>query len=68
MMTLAPLIGSASALIGLYLSWSLDLPVGGMIVLVATAVFLAAWLFGPRHGLVARRVGARRRPGVAAQA
>jgi len=68
MMTLAPLIGSASALVGLYLSWSLDLPVGGMIVLVATAVFLAAWLFGPRHGLVARRVGARRRPAVAAQA
>lgn len=56
MMLLAPVIGSASALVGLYLSWSLDLPVGGMIVLVATAVFLLAWLLAPRHGLVPRRL------------
>lgn len=61
MMILAPVIGASSALIGLYLSWSLDLPVGGMIVLVATGVFLVAWFFAPRHGLVMRRVGARRR-------
>ncbi len=60
MMLLAPIIGSGSALIGLYLSWSIDLPVGGMIVLVATAVFLLAWLLAPRHGLLARRLGARR--------
>ncbi|ALJ18695.1 anchored repeat-type ABC transporter permease subunit [Microbacterium sp. No. 7] len=56
MMLLAPVIGSASALVGLYLSWSADLPVGGMIVLVATAVFLLAWFFAPRHGLVPRRL------------
>lgn len=56
MMLLAPVIGSASALVGLYLSWSLDLPVGGMIVLVATAVFLLAWFLAPRHGLVPRRL------------
>ena len=54
MMLIAPVIGGASALIGLYLSWSLDLPVGGMIVLVATTVFLLAWFFAPRHGLVVR--------------
>jgi manganese/iron transport system permease protein len=42
MMALAPLIGGASALVGLYLSWSLDLPTGGTIVLVATAIFLLA--------------------------
>ncbi|MDG4793269.1 anchored repeat-type ABC transporter permease subunit [Micromonospora sp. WMMD1082] len=54
MMLLAPLIGGGSALVGLYLSWSYDLPVGGTVVLVATAVFLAAWLFAPRHGLLAR--------------
>ncbi|ROO62313.1 manganese/iron transport system permease protein [Micromonospora sp. Llam0] len=54
MMLLAPLIGGGSALVGLYLSWSYDLPVGGTIVLVATAVFLLAWVFAPRHGLVAR--------------
>lgn len=52
MMILAPVIGAASALIGLYVSWSFDLPVGGMIVLVATAIFLLAWFFAPRHGLL----------------
>ncbi|MEU6208180.1 anchored repeat-type ABC transporter permease subunit [Micromonospora musae] len=55
MMLLAPTIGGVSALVGLYLSWSYDTPVGGTIVLVATAVFLAAWLFAPRHGLLIRR-------------
>ncbi|WP_433125300.1 anchored repeat-type ABC transporter permease subunit [Micromonospora sp. CA-240977] len=60
MMLLAPLIGGVSATVGLYLSWSYDTPVGGTIVLVATAVFLAAWLFAPRHGLLTRRW---RRPG-----
>ncbi|RMI46691.1 anchored repeat-type ABC transporter permease subunit [Streptomyces triticirhizae] len=61
MMLLAPLLGSASALIGLYLSWSIDLPTGGTIVLVATAFFLLAWTLAPRHGLLAR-LAQRRRP------
>ncbi|MCO7273664.1 anchored repeat-type ABC transporter permease subunit [Cellulosimicrobium cellulans] len=55
MMLLAPVIGGGSALVGLYLSWSLDLPAGGTIVLVATTVFLLAWFLAPRHGLLARR-------------
>jgi len=59
MMLLAPVIGGGSALVGLYLSWSYDLPVGGTVVLVATGVFLLAWVFAPRHGLLARR---RREP------
>ncbi len=54
MMVLSPVIGASGALVGLYLSWSYDLPVGGTVVLVLTAVFLAAWLLGPRHGLLAR--------------
>ncbi|RKR86842.1 manganese/iron transport system permease protein [Micromonospora pisi] len=56
MMLLAPVIGGLSALLGLYVSWSWDLPVGGTIVLALTAVFLVAWLFAPRHGLLARYV------------
>lgn len=52
MMLLAPVIGGASALVGMYLSWSLDLPVGGTIVLVSTVVFLLAWFLAPRHGLL----------------
>lgn len=62
MMLLAPVIGGASALIGLYVSWSFDVPVGGMIVLVATAVFLLAWCFAPRHGLIAKTIRRRTRP------
>lgn len=53
MMVLAPLIGALSALVGLYLSWSINLPAGGTIVLVATGFFLIAWLFAP-HGLWGR--------------
>ena len=63
MMLLAPLIGGGSALVGLYLSWSYDLPVGGTVVLVATAVFLLAWLFAPRHGVILRRWRGSRVPG-----
>lgn len=63
MMLLAPVIGAASATVGLYLSWSYDLPVGGTIVLVVTAVFLLTWAFAPRHGLAARLY---RRPTVVA--
>ncbi len=54
MMWLAPLIGALSALTGLYLSWSWDLPVGGTIVLTLTGVFLLAYLAAPRHGVLAR--------------
>lgn len=52
MMVLAPVIGGTAAVVGVYLSWSLDLPTGGTIVLVATAVFLLAWFLAPRHGLL----------------
>jgi manganese/iron transport system permease protein len=56
MMTLAPVLGGLSAMVGLYISWSWDFPVGGTIVLVLTAVFLAAWVASPRHGLLARHL------------
>lgn len=58
MMVVAPAIGSTGSVTGLYLSYHLDLAAGGLIVLVLTTVFIACWLFAPRHGLVAR---ARRR-------
>jgi manganese/iron transport system permease protein len=54
MMLLAPLIGAGAAAVGLYVSWSWDLPVGGTIVLVATGLFFAAWAVAPRHGVLAR--------------
>jgi manganese/iron transport system permease protein len=55
MMTIAPVIGGVSALVGLCISWSWDLPTGGTIVLVLTTVFLLAWVLAPRHGLIAKR-------------
>lgn len=54
MMILAPVIGAVGAFAGLYLSWGFDLPVGGTIVLVLTAVFLLLWMLAPRHGLLQR--------------
>lgn len=54
MMLLAPVLGAAGSTVGVYLSWSVDLPVGGTIVLVLTAQFLAATVLAPRHGLVGR--------------
>ncbi len=62
MMALAPTIGALSALVGLYVSWSWDLPTGGTIVLVLTAAFLLAWFFSPRRGVVASWRRPRRRP------
>ncbi|GIE31908.1 anchored repeat-type ABC transporter permease subunit [Actinoplanes italicus] len=56
MMWLAPVIGAGCAVIGLYLSWSWDLPAGGTIVLTLTGAFLIAHLLAPRHGVVARLV------------
>ena len=41
-------------MLGLYFSWSLNTPAGGTIVLVATSLFLLAWLGAPKHGLLAR--------------
>lgn len=65
MMFLSPLVGGLSALVGLYLSWSWDLPTGGTIVLVLTVAFLLAWFFAPRQGLVFRARPARSRAGEA---
>jgi hypothetical protein len=54
MMALAPAIGGLGALVGLYTSWSWDLPTGGTIVLVLTVAFLLAWFLSPRQGLIGR--------------
>lgn len=62
MMILAPVIGGFCALFGLYISWSFDLPAGGTIVLLATLVFLLAWVFAPRHGLLMKYLRRRATP------
>ncbi|GIJ49254.1 anchored repeat-type ABC transporter permease subunit [Virgisporangium aliadipatigenens] len=55
MMIVAPVIGSLGSVLGLYLSYHLDLAAGGLIVLVLTGVFVACWLLAPRHGMLRRR-------------
>ena len=40
-----------SSLIGIYLSYWLDIAPGGSIVLVQTFIFLFAFLFAPRYGI-----------------
>jgi manganese/iron transport system permease protein len=54
LMLLAALVGIASSIAGLYLSYWLDVASGATIVLVQTGTFLVVLAFGPR-GLLARR-------------
>jgi manganese/iron transport system permease protein len=56
MIVLSALIGVASGVVGLYISYHNDIAAGGTIVLVATAIFGAAWLAAPEHGLIATRL------------
>jgi ABC-type Mn2+/Zn2+ transport system permease subunit len=55
LVTLAVAISVASSVIGLYLSFWLDVASGATIVLTQTAAFLVALFVGPRRGVLARR-------------
>jgi manganese/iron transport system permease protein len=59
MIAVSILVASASAVVGLYLSFYLNVASGASIVLVETVVFLGALVVSPRHGLLNRW---RRRP------
>ncbi|ODT69458.1 MAG: hypothetical protein ABS75_16965 [Pelagibacterium sp. SCN 63-23] len=53
-------VGVLSSLVGAYLSYFLDGATGGIIVVLQTLVFLAAFVLAPKHGwLAARRRTAR---------
>ncbi len=54
MMGVSALIGVLSAVLGLYASYYLDVAAGGAMVLVATAIFLLAFLLAPGRGLAWR--------------
>jgi len=55
MLLLASLFGMMAGALGAFLSFlGNNLPTGPFMVLAATAVFACAFLFGPRHGVVAR--------------
>lgn len=53
-------IGALTSLVGAYVSYFLDGATGGVIVLLQTAVFLAAFVLAPKHGLIASRRRAAR--------
>ncbi len=53
-------IGAATSFVGAYLSYFLDGATGGVIVVLQTAIFLAAFIFAPKHGLLASKAKARK--------
>lgn len=54
MMAIAAGVGAFSGVAGLYASFTLNVASGAAVVLVATLVFLAAYLFAPGRGVVWR--------------
>jgi len=59
MMLLAAVLGALSSVVGLYVSYYLNIVSGAAIVLSATLFFLFAWLFNPRTGVLIRRRSSR---------
>jgi len=47
-------IGTSTSFLGAYLSFFLDGATGGIIICLQTALFLAAFLFAPKHGRLAK--------------
>ncbi len=56
MMLISAALGALSSIVGLYLSYYVNIVSGSAIVLTATALFLVAFLFNPRQGLLRRRL------------
>ena len=58
MMMISAALGALSSIIGLYLSYYINIVSGSAIVLTATGFFLLAFLFNPRQGFLRRRAAA----------
>jgi manganese/iron transport system permease protein len=54
MMVISAAVGALSSIIGLYLSYYINVVSGAAIVLTATASFLLAFLLNPRNGILRR--------------
>ena len=52
---IAVVIGTVTSFVGAYISYFLDGATGGIIVVMQTAIFLAAFVFAPKHGMLAAR-------------
>jgi manganese/iron transport system permease protein len=55
LLVIAVALGAVTSFAGAYLSYFLDGATGGVIVTLQTLVFLAAFYFAPKHGLIAAR-------------
>ncbi|OJJ10637.1 hypothetical protein BKI51_17350 [Alphaproteobacteria bacterium AO1-B] len=55
LIALSVVIGSVTSFSGAYFSYFLDGATGGIIVLLQTLIFLVAFVFAPKHGLLAAR-------------
>ncbi|MYL24358.1 iron chelate uptake ABC transporter family permease subunit [Halomonas alkaliantarctica] len=60
MLAISVMVGVSAAVLGLWLSFVLDVASGGTIVLVATGLFFLALLFSPKHGVIMRQWRRRR--------
>lgn len=59
LLTIAVAIGNLTSFFGAWLSYWLDGATGGIIVVLQTLLFLLAFVFAPKHGLLANRRRAR---------
>ncbi|MEQ1941188.1 metal ABC transporter permease [Mesorhizobium sp. VNQ89] len=55
LLVIAVLIGSVTSFVGAYASYFLDGATGGIIVVLQTVIFLIAFFFAPKHGMLAAR-------------
>ena len=56
MVVLAAFFGALSSVIGLYFSFLYNLPSGPVIALATTSIFLLAFLFAPKQGIVSKKL------------
>jgi ABC-type Mn2+/Zn2+ transport system permease subunit len=52
MMAISAVIGALSGLVGVYASFHLNVASGPAVVLVATIIFLAVFIFSPQQGII----------------
>ncbi|EHO2086431.1 iron/manganese ABC transporter permease subunit SitC [Salmonella enterica] len=59
LLMIAVVIGSLTSFLGAWISYWLDGATGGIIVVMQTLLFITAFIFAPKHGLLANRRRAR---------
>ncbi len=60
MLVIAPLVAAGCSVVGIYLSYWMDASSGGLVIVTQGVVFALVYLLSPRHGLLGKRIAARR--------